>query len=157
MVEVLTSFLQVWFDKDAQIASAIKQHVTWQKQIHRDFEKAIASMSDIISQADSKLAIQREVKNEKTLCQNRLYALRLVSGLGNPAADSALADPCSELFRSPSAALRSDCARFVRQGEPRLPMFFLEKRLGWWQAGSIELTQKSSRGLRCCCSGVFQA
>ncbi|CAK0826858.1 unnamed protein product, partial [Prorocentrum cordatum] len=69
-----------WFDRDAQVSAALRSHENWQKGAKADLEKGIESARDVLESVSAD--VEDNVKNEKKLCKNRLYALRLVLGDG---------------------------------------------------------------------------
>lgn len=69
---------QVWFDRDSIISAALRSHQTWMRPIRRDLEAVAVNTADVLEGVPNE--VKDDVKNEIKLCQNRVYALKLVLG-----------------------------------------------------------------------------
>ena len=95
-----------WFDRDSQVAAALRAHQTWQKGMQRDLAAGIEAARDMIESVPTDY--EDNVKNEMKLCKNRLYALRLVLGSGGHGGgkDGGASDDPWDMFESKWASRR---------------------------------------------------
>ncbi|CAE7479132.1 unnamed protein product, partial [Symbiodinium necroappetens] len=69
---------KAWFDRDASITSALKQHQTWVKATRASITSTIQQLQDSLGKVTAD--VEDEVRNEAKLAKNRLHALKLILG-----------------------------------------------------------------------------
>ncbi len=69
------------FARDDEVAKALRTHNTWVSTMRNTLQTAIETMKTCIEAVPAEF--QSETKNERTLCGNRMYALKLVLATGS--------------------------------------------------------------------------
>ncbi len=68
-----------WFARDDEVARALRTHTDWIKSTTQALQGSSQQLKEALESVP--LIMKGDVKNESKLCQNRLYAVKLVLGI----------------------------------------------------------------------------